>query len=257
MLKNSVMKKEEDIDNGWTILRLKMKNLIDKVKVLEEGITKLTEKYGRPEPKINGSDQSNMTLVCKDKMQVSAHNPDLNIKYSRPQPETKGSDITNMTLVYSDEEQASAHQVIILSQNFNFNMEEKDGYNPDKSDVSLVHDDEKKIFAHSIILSTKKYEVTNENKEIKPEKYSNRILSCENTTCKLLFSINSNQCSPGVQPSSVFQSWQGCKCSVEDVLHQFPVASTPSTCPPSPTLHIGQCSRGQLQGESYYERGSH
>ena len=218
-------------------LKIKMREVQDKVSMLVSKVNMLLIKYSTTKTVTQNTPNDVPSLV-------------------KSKPEINGSDISNVTLVWSDNKQISAHKVIPLTPSPDFKIKKYEYDNPDKMYVTLDSEDENKIYFHSIILSSSRYKFSVE-KEV-------------NTNVTLVYKdiLQKNKLNTWgyfikAMPS-VFQPVGGCQCTADDCLQQCLVASPPTSCP---ALHLkhqgiprhqggpGQHSRGQVQGECYYERG--
>ena len=215
-------------------LKFKMKELEDKVNILASKMNMLLIKY------------STTYIVKKD---ILNDVPSL----EKSEPTYNGSDKANVTLVCRDNKKISAHKLIVLSPSSDFKIKKLETSNPDKIEVSLAFDDDRKVNAHSTILSSSSFSFVVEKKET-----DNVTLVYEDVLRK----INTRRFFIKVKPV-VFQSKSECQCAVDECLQQYSLDSPPNSRPPSPPQQgpprhqrgLGQHSRGQVQGECYYERG--
>ena len=239
--------KVEDIDNVWNSTRIKMSELENKVSALKFKMDELSEKYSQPEPKINGSDVSDVPLVSRDERQIPSHRVIISSN-SPVLPEQKTVNVvpnqSGVSLACGDETNISAHSNILSSSRSMFAVMKKD-IDKECVDVTLVCGNNKKFDAHRFILSSNSFE----KKEIEKQ-YTNVTLAPEDGK---------------YQPRNLkarmymFHSSGECQCAGGECLEQNPVAS-----PPWPAQyqeggiarhHKDQYSRGQVWGECYYERG--
>ena len=119
-----MLKKEDDLDDGWKTIRSKMSDLQNTVKVLQEKMNKLTEKYSNPVAVVYKCtiDDKEESTVEKDKTFIN-------------------QDYSDVTLACAEDMKISAHEVILSNSNLN------------GSSVTLVCEDEdKNILAHNIVL---------------------------------------------------------------------------------------------------------
>ena len=200
-------------------LKVKMKELETKVNILASRMNMLLIKF------------STTHIVKKD---ITSCVPII----EKSSPTTNGSGVSNVTLVCRYNEKISAHKLILLPPNSNFKIKKLETNNPDKMDVSLAFDDEKKVNAYSTILSSSSFQKSK---------------------------LNIQGFAMKAKPA-VFQFQRKCQCAVDKCLQQHPAASPPYSLPPWPLQHQGtprhhgghgQHSRGQVQGECYYERGGY
>ena len=220
-------------------LKIKMKELETKVNILASRMNMLLIKF------------STTHIVKKD---ITSCVPII----EKSSPTTNGSGVSNVTLVCRDNEKISAHKLILLPPNSNFKIKKLETNNPDKMDVSLAFEDDKKIKAHSTILSYSSFQFDVEKKE-----NANVTLVYEDLLQKI--KLNTQGFFIKVKPA-VFQYESECQCAVDKCLQQYSAASPPNSSLPSPPQHQGtprhqgrhgQHSRGQVQGECYYERGGY
>ena len=130
----AVTKKEDDLDDGWKIIRSKMSDLENKAKVLQEKMNKLREKYSntvaakyecniddKEESKVEkediliNQDYSNVTLACAEDKTISVHKVVLVNSYP---------DISSVTLVCEDENEKILAHKIVLTMNIQYSKEE-------------------------------------------------------------------------------------------------------------------------------------
>ena len=238
--------KVEDIDSMWNSTRTKMTELENKVKSLKLKMDELREKYSQPEPKINGSDLSDVPLVSRDERQIPSHRVIISSN-SPVLPQQKTVNLvpnqSDVSLACGDETNVSAHSNNLSSNRSMFAVMKKD-IDKECADVTLVCGNNKKVYAHQFILSSNSFE----KKEIEKQ-YTNVTLAPDD-----------GKYQPRNQKDRMylFQSSGDCQCAGGEFLEQNPVA-----LPPWPTLqeggiarhHKDQYSRGQVWGECYYERG--
>ena len=161
----------EDLDEGWKMTRLKMKDVEDKVRLLQNRMNKLREKYSTLEPVkvyINSCDDIKQSETKdKNKSQVSSlHDVEVKNRGIKPKlPETndknesKVSSVSNVTLLCMEDEQVPAHRLILstcspLKKTPLRKIIEKEFTNgPDYTNVTLVCDEIKNIFVHNELIS--------------------------------------------------------------------------------------------------------
>ena len=167
----------------------------------------------------------------------------------KSEPTKHGSDFDDVTLVYSDKKQISVHKVILLTDSPDSNKKKKECNSPEKLDVTLAFEDDKKVYAHSTILSSSSFCFAIEKKET-----SNLTLVYEDILQRN--KLNTEWWFSRVEPK-VFQYGGEGNSSLDEWLQQDPWAPPPNSCPPWPPQQEkhGHHSRGQVQGECYYERG--
>ena len=218
-------------------LKLKMKELEDKVNILVSKMNMLSEKYSTTNIFIKNITNDVPSIV-------------------KSEPKYDGSDVANVTLVCSDNEQIPAHKLILLSPSPDFTIKKLENINPDNVNVSLAFDNNKKVNAHSTILSSSSLQYDVEKKDTVNVTLMYKDILQKNK-------LNTQGFFMRLKPE-VFQSGSKCQCAVDECIQQYPAASPPNSSPPSPSQHqgtpkhkgvYGQHSRGQIQGECYYERG--
>ena len=103
-------KKDIDLDEGWKIINLKMKELEDKVRLMQVHMKKLHDKYSLSKPVI--------VLVKRDYLGCSE---------AKDEKKSNVSAINNVTLVSEDDRQIQAHKVILstCSPESRINLEPK------------------------------------------------------------------------------------------------------------------------------------
>ena len=240
-MEQKVKDKSETLDKTIKVeddsLKIKVKELEDKVNKLVSRMNMLSIKY------------STTKIVTKN---ISNDVPSI----VKSEPKNNGSDAANVTLVCGDNEQISAHKLILLSPSPDFIIKKLENSNPDNMNVSLDFDDDMKVYAHSIILSSSSLQFVVEKKE-----NANVTLVYEDIlqTRKL----NTQEFFMRIKPA-VFLSRGECQCAADKCLQQYSVSPPPNSRPPSAPQHQGtqrhqgghgQHSRGQVQGECYYQRG--
>jgi hypothetical protein len=249
-----VKKKEDDLDAGWESTKRKMKDTEDKVKILQERMVKLIEKYSNPvvvdfkcmnedneESKVEkkkiliNKDNSDVTLAHADDKTIPAHKLGINPKsdfkcINKDKEESKvekkmliNQDTSDVTLAHADDITVSAQELVLSRK-------------PDIPDVTLVWEDEK-ILSHKVGLSINIHYNKEELQTISSGKDPDR-----NSFLRVL------------------QSGEG---SSEEFL-QRPPPSPPYYFPPSPPHYegspgyqdYGQNYGGQVQDtKCYYNRG--
>ena len=240
-MEQKVKEKSETFDKTIKVeddsLKIKMKTLEDKVNMLVSRMNMLLIKY------------STTNIVTKNI-------PNDVLIIVKSEPKNKGSCVANVTLVCSDNEQISAHKIILLSPSPDFSIKKLENNDPDKMNVSVAFENDKKVYAHSIILSSCSFQFAVEKKEP-----ANDTLVYEDILQKR--KLDTQGFFMRVKPA-VFLSGGKCQCATGECLQQHSVSPPPNSCPPSPPQHQetqryqgghGQHSRGQIQGECYYERG--
>ena len=214
--------KVEDIDNMWKSTRTKMTKLENQVESLKRKMDELRQKFSRPEPETNGSEVSNVTLVCRDEKHISSHKVIISLdSHVLPQQNTEHIAVSANGKKYIEKECA---------------------------DVTLVCDNDKQVHAHRVVLSSnssaakkKDIELVNINVTLAPEDVKDQLKN-------FWLCIGHN----------MFQSSGGCQCDRDEFLQQYHVAST---SPPAQYQARGfsrqhdQHGRGQVLGGCYYERG--
>ena len=209
------------------ILMIKMEEIKYKVNVLESRMKLLLIKYSTTniESKIKEND-----LPSKVKSEPKNHGSDIN-------------------LVCSDNEQVSAHKCIPLTNTPDLNKKKEECNSTDKLNVTLAFEDDKKIYAHSTILSSKSFQFA-----LEKEGTSNVTLVYEDILQRI--TMNTKGWFTRVDPEVSRKGGEG-QCSMDECLQQDAAAPPPNSCPswlPQQKSH-GHLSRGQVQGECYYERG--
>ena len=252
------MKKEDDLDAGWESTKRKMQDIEETVKILQERIVKMTEKYSNPvvvdfkcmnedneESKVEkkeiliNKDNYDVTLAREDDMKISAHKLGVNPKpdnkcMNEDEEESKvekkemliNQDTSDVTLARADDMTVSAHELVLNSK-------------LDVLDVTLVWEDEN-IFSHKVVLSINIHYNTEEQPTISSGKDPDRKSFLHD-----------------------FQSGEGSLDRSEEFL-QRPPPSPAYYFPPSPPqyegspghLDYGQNYGGQVQDtQCYYKRG--
>ena len=178
-LKEESEKKDIDLDEGWKIINLKIKELEDKVRLMQVHMKKLHDKYSLSKPVI--------VLVTRDENYLGCSE-------AKDENTSNVSAVHDVTLLYEDDRQIQAHKVILstcspdfrinlkprpmqrhmeklhgkysVSQPVNFYVEsgdidlekfkskhEKLSYVSTLYNVTLVSEDDRQIQAHKVILS--------------------------------------------------------------------------------------------------------
>ena len=214
--------KVEYIDNMWKSTRTKMTKLENQVELLKRKMDELRKKFSRPEPEKNGSEVSDVTLLCRDEKHISSHKVIISLDSCvLPQQKTEHIAVSANGKKYIEKECA---------------------------DVTLVCDNDNKIHAHRVVLSSnssadmkKDIELVNINVTLAPEDGKDQL--------KNLWLCTGH---------NMFQSSGGCQCDIDEFLQQYYVASPspPAQCEAQVFLRQhSQYGRGQVLGGCYYERG--
>jgi hypothetical protein len=236
-------KKEDDLDAGWESTKRKMKDTEEKVKILQERMVKLIEKYSNSvvvdfkcmnedieESKVEkkeiliNKDDSDVTIAHEDDMTIPAHklgiNPKPDCKFINKDKEESKVEKKKMLINQDNSDVTLAHAVVI-------------------ADVTLVWEDET-ILSHKVVLS----------------------INIQYNTVEIP-TISSGKDPDRYSFLRVLQSGEGSLYSSEEFL-QRPPPSPPYYFPPSPPhyegspghLDYGQNYGGQLQDtQCYYKRG--
>ena len=174
----------------------------------------------------------------------------------KSEPTHNGSDEANVTLVCRDNTKISAHKLVLLSPSSDFKIKKLENNNPDKMDVSLAFEDNKKIKAHSTILSSSSFQFDVEKKENANVTlvYEDLLQKIKLNTQGFFIKVK-----PAVfQYESECQCAVD-KCLQQYSAASPPNCSLPSPPQHQGTARHrgrhGQHSRGQVQGECYYKRG--
>ena len=219
--------KEDDLDDGWETIRSKMRDVENTVKVLQEKMKKLTDKYSNPvvvEYKCTKDDKEE-SKVEKEDILINQDNSDV-------------------TLACAEDMTISAHKIVLSTSNL------------DKSNVTLVCED-KKILAHKIVL-TMNIHPNKEEIKIKDALFYKRVFLQVN-------SKNTKSSSSVKEPDRksefpMFQFGDGDMSDAEMFLER-PPPSPPYYFLPSPPQYEGHQDYGQNYGgqvqdtQCYYQRG--
>ena len=225
-------KKEDDLDDGWKITRSKMKDLENKVKLLQVKMNKLRETY-------SNTVVAEYECTIDDKEESIVEKEDILIN----------QDYSDVTLACAEDKTISAHKVVLVNSY------------PDISSVTLVCDEEnEKIFAHKFVLTTNiqfnKEELQHKNALL----YKGVFLQVKGRNTLPSSSVKEPDI---ISELPMFQFGDG-DLSDAEIFLQRPPPSPPYSFPPSPPqyegspghLDYGHKYGGQVQDtQCYYRRG--